>query len=52
MTAQTETHRFEAVVQEVLSLVIHSLYTNKEVFLRELISNCLVYTSPSPRDRG
>ncbi len=39
MTAQTETHRFQAEVQEVLSLVIHSLYTQREIFLRELISN-------------
>ncbi|MEM9382821.1 MAG: ATP-binding protein, partial [Planctomycetota bacterium] len=39
MTAQTETHRFEAEVQQVLSLVIHSLYTNRDIFLRELISN-------------
>ncbi len=39
MSTTTETHAFEAEVQEVLSLVIHSLYTNREIFLRELISN-------------
>jgi molecular chaperone HtpG len=39
MTTQIETHRFEAEVAEVLRLVVHSLYSHKEIFLRELISN-------------
>lgn len=34
-----ETHRFNAEVSKVLKLVIHSLYTNRDIFLRELISN-------------
>lgn len=38
-TGMKSTHRFEAQVEEVLKLVIHSLYSNKEIFLRELISN-------------
>lgn len=34
-----QTHAFEAEVSQVLKLVINSLYSNKEVFLRELVSN-------------
>jgi molecular chaperone HtpG len=39
MTSTTETRAFEAEVAEVLNLVTHSLYSHKEIFLRELISN-------------
>ncbi|HET7925341.1 MAG TPA: ATP-binding protein, partial [Rhodanobacteraceae bacterium] len=39
MTSTPETRAFEAEVAEVLHLVTHSLYSHKEIFLRELISN-------------
>ncbi len=37
--SNVEEHRFEAEVDAVLRLVINSLYSNKEIFLRELLSN-------------
>jgi molecular chaperone HtpG len=39
MNAPVETRKFEAEVAQVLHLVTHSLYSHKEIFLRELISN-------------
>ncbi len=34
-----ESHRFEADVRQILHLVTHSLYSDREIFLRELLSN-------------
>ncbi|HEY1790722.1 MAG TPA: molecular chaperone HtpG [Verrucomicrobiae bacterium] len=36
---QKESHHFQAEIQQLLDIVVHSLYTDKEIFIRELISN-------------
>ncbi|HEY1081817.1 MAG TPA: molecular chaperone HtpG [Prosthecobacter sp.] len=35
----SKTHEFQAEVKQVLDIVIHSLYTDREIFIRELVSN-------------
>ena len=37
--APAETHAFQAEVAELLNLMVHSVYSETDVFLRELISN-------------
>ena len=37
--AKKQTHQFQTEVSQLLHMMIHSLYSNKEIFLRELVSN-------------
>ncbi len=39
MTNKQQTMGFQTEVKQMLHLVVHSLYSNKEIFLRELVSN-------------
>ncbi|MCG8439025.1 MAG: molecular chaperone HtpG [Pseudomonadales bacterium] len=39
MSTEKQTHGFQAEVSRLLHLMIHSLYSNREIFLRELVSN-------------
>jgi molecular chaperone HtpG len=39
MSATAERHEFQAEVKQLLDLMVHSLYSDKDVFLRELVSN-------------
>lgn len=38
-TVPTETHSFQAEVRQVLDIVVHSLYKDRDIFIRELVSN-------------
>ncbi len=40
-TTPVQEFEYKAEMKQLLDLIVHSLYTHPEIFLRELISNCL-----------
>src|SRR6476660_7962880 len=39
MSVATQSYEFRAEIQQLLNILVHSLYTDREIFLRELVSN-------------